>query len=91
MIELAFRIDNPWGKHDFKNIKCWFGQLAKNTAWEIEILRSSQRLFEISLGVTWRSHDHAGSHIGLGVFGYSIHAKTYDTRHWNYQTNTWTE
>lgn len=91
MIELAFRIDNPRTRHDFKNLKCWYGQLTNTTAWEIEILRNSDTLFKINMGIKWRGRDHAGIHIGLGLFGYSIYAKTYDTRHRNYKTDTWEE
>jgi len=33
--------------------------------------------------------DHGGVHIMLGLFGYDIELHFYDTRHWNYETNTW--
>jgi hypothetical protein len=33
--------------------------------------------------------DHAGASIMLGLFGYDVELHFYDTRHWNYLTNTW--
>ena len=33
--------------------------------------------------------DHGGVRIMLGLFGFDVELHFYDTRHWNYVTNTW--
>jgi hypothetical protein len=33
--------------------------------------------------------DHGGARITLGLFGFDIELHFYDTRHWDYTTNTW--
>ena len=33
--------------------------------------------------------DHAGIRLQFGLLGYEIELHIYDSRHWNYTTNTW--
>jgi hypothetical protein len=35
--------------------------------------------------------DHAGIEFGIGIFGYGVNFRIYDTRHWNSDTDTWEE
>ena len=72
----------------FKNLGCISGKLFGNKAWELEHTYYSGSLFDIDISWGIRE-DHAGFEICLGIFGYGIHFHIYDTRHWNYTTNTW--
>ena len=88
MIHFNFNIRHPnWWK-DFKNIKWWAGETPiKHKYWEVQILKNDNLLlvhFEITT-----KQDHAGFGIELGLFGYEIHFKFYDNRHWNYEENRW--
>jgi len=56
--------------------------------FEFEILRDNYYLFELELTRT-KKRDHAGINIYLGIFGYSLSAKFYDDRHWDYQKDCW--
>ena len=86
MIFFNFSIDNPfidrWNTIFFKH-----GLLGKNTAWEFNAYRT-HRLIEIDFRYT-RKSDHAGLMIMLGIFGYALEFNSYDTRHWDYENNTW--
>ena len=46
--------------------------------------------FDCELGLTHRQ-DHPGFEIGIGILGYGIHFRIYDTRHWNYDLNCYEE
>lgn len=72
----------------FKNLGCISGRLSKHTAWELEHTYYSGSLLDIdtSLGIR---EDHAGFDFTLGLFGYGVNFRIYDTRHWNYETNKW--
>ena len=44
----------------------------------------------VDADVRWtRCQDHAGIEIGIGIFGYGVSFRMYDTRHWDYDKNTW--
>jgi len=88
MMHFNFRLANPWAKENFKNLFCKGGLISKNTAWEVESIRHSWTLLEVSIAWSTRQ-DHAGPSIELGLLGYSISAKIYDTRHWDYVTGDW--
>ena len=87
MILLQFNICNPWGS-DFKNVKCWAGDLPiKHKHWEFEILKSTD-IVNIQFAITHR-RDHAGLNFELALFGYGIHFMIYDGRHWNWASSSW--
>jgi len=89
MIDFNFAISNPqinnWDRFNllksksglFKNHKAW----EFNTYCDIDIIR-------VALSLNFNS-DHAGLNIKIGLFGYMIEYTIYDTRHWDYDTNTW--
>jgi hypothetical protein len=63
------------------------GSFAKNKAWEFNGYRTG---YLISLEFEWTFQgDHAGARIMLGLLGYDVELQFYDTRHWNYDANTW--
>jgi len=72
----------------FKNLGCISGQLSKHTAWELEHTYYSGSLLDIDTSLSTRE-DHAGFDFTLGLFGYGVNFRIYDTRHWNYETNKW--
>jgi len=37
------------------------------------------------------AQDHAGFEFGVGILGYGIHFRIYDTRHYNYDTKQYEE
>jgi len=86
MIHISFRLDNPWSK-SFDNLWNRSGMITQNKAWEAELLQT-QQLIGFQLSFTVR-RDHAGLDLEVGLFGYSISFKIYDTRHWDYQNACW--
>jgi hypothetical protein len=86
MIYLGFSISNPWGR-PFDNLWNRSGPIARHTAWEAELLQTSQ-LIGFNFSYT-RRESHAGLILGLALLGYSLSFMICDTRHWNYEANTW--
>ena len=88
---LNFRIElkNPFDSWDyFNNLGCVSVQLFKHTAWEIEHTDYSPMLFDADVRWT-HCQDHAGIEIVIGILGYGISFRMYDTRHWDDENNTW--
>lgn len=74
----------------FKNLGSISGLINQHTAWELEHTYYSGSLFDID--VSWGiREDHAGFEICLGLLGYGIHFHIHDTRHWDYNTNAFTQ
>lgn len=88
MTLFQFRTHIGFPLSHFKNLGCVSGRLAKHLAWELEHTYHSGDLFEVDVRVSARE-DHAGLSFDLCLFGYSVHFQIYDTRHWNYGTNSW--
>ena len=87
MIELSFNISHPF-ETKFKNFWCkaWATPI-KNKFIELEV-HTTQSL--IGFNFLWSTRrDHAGIDIQLLLIGYCIHFNFYDTRHWDYNKNTW--
>ena len=72
----------------FKNLGCISGRLGANKAWELEHTYYSGSLFDIDTSFSIQE-DHAGFDLTLGLFGYGINFRIYDTRHWNYEKKAW--
>jgi hypothetical protein len=64
------------------------GRISKTKAWELEHNYYSGMLLDAELKLTTKG-DHAGLQAMIGVLGYGIAFRIYDTRHWDYETNTW--
>jgi len=88
MIQLNFNIVNPRRTNKVWNI-LWskYGSITKNKAWEFNGYRTGH-IINIEFQLTFQS-DHAGARLMLGLFGYEVELDFYDTRHWNYDQNTW--
>jgi hypothetical protein len=72
----------------FKNLGCISGRISANKAWELEHTYYSGSLLDVDISLSVREH-HAGFEITVGLFGYGIHFHIYDTRHWNYERNSY--
>lgn len=72
----------------FKNLGCIHGRIGTNTSWELEHTYYSGSLLDVDVSLSVREH-HAGFEIAVGLFGYGIHFRIYDTRHWNYERNSY--
>jgi hypothetical protein len=88
MINFRLEIASPctWGY--FRSLGCLHGRISKTKAWELEHNYYSGMLLDAELKLTTKG-DHAGLQVMLGVLGYGIAFRIYDTRHWDYETNTW--
>jgi hypothetical protein len=86
MINFNFTINNPWSNRWsiiwFKN-----GLLPKHKAWEFNVYRTHY-LVDVETHLTFKG-DHAGFLLTIGLFGYAVEFRIYDTRHWNYEKDGW--
>ena len=88
-----FRLEltNPFDRWEvFKPLGSISGMLCWHKAWELEHSYMSTMLLDIDSRLTTR-RDHAGLDITIGILGYGIHFSIYDTRHWDYNTNAYTQ
>jgi hypothetical protein len=86
LIHLRFNIGTPWEL--FKNLGSLHGRLGQHRAWELEHTYYAGSLVDVEFAVS-TGEDHAGLELGLGLLGYGIGFRVYDTRHWNTTLNTW--
>jgi hypothetical protein len=91
IINLRFELKNPFDRWEFfRSLGCVHGRLGQHSAWEIQHSYYSPLLVDCEL--RWsRCTDHAGIEFSIGVLGYGVQFRTYDTRHWNYDKNRWEE
>jgi hypothetical protein len=86
MINFSFNISNPWSNRWdilWSNRKL----IGKNKAVEFNGYRTN---YIIDVDFNFRPvGDHGGVRLMLGLLGYDVELHFYDTRHWNYETNTW--
>ena len=86
MIYFNFKIENPftdrWNTIFYKS-----GLILKNKAWEFNAYRT-HLLIDVDFHFT-RKGDHAGLQLMFGILGYALEFNVYDTRHWDYENNTW--
>jgi hypothetical protein len=91
ILNLRFELTNPFDRWDhFRNLGCLFGRISQHKAWELEHSYYSPML--IDADIRWRHRtDHAGVDITLGILGYGISFRIYDTRHWNDKQNVYAQ
>ena len=91
MINLNFNLYNPWSRRRdvMLNRFLWFkhGTLTKHKAWEF-CGYATHHIIDFYFNLTFKG-DHAGLQSQFGLLGYSIEFSIYDTRHWDYDTDTW--
>jgi len=89
ILNLRFELANPFDRWEyFKPLGCLYGKLPWHKAWELEHSYYSRLLLDAE--IQWdRNTDHAGLGIAIAILGYGVAFRFYDTRHWNYETNSW--
>jgi hypothetical protein len=91
IVNIRLELKNPFDTWDyFCNLGCVSGALFKHKAWELEHMYYSPMLFDVDVRWT-RCQDHAGIEIGVGILGYGISFRIYDTRHWDCEQNAYTQ
>ena len=70
----------------FKNLGCVHGRINANKAWELEHTYYSGSLLDVDISFSVRE-DHAGLDFTVGLLGYGVSFRIYDTRHWSYENN----
>jgi hypothetical protein len=87
ILNIRIELKNPFDRWDyFKNLGSRCGDLGLYTAWELEHTYYSPMLFDVDNRWSRRT-DHAGFEITVGVLGYGISFRVYDTRHWDHDKN----
>lgn len=80
MISFSFRLKNPFSDR-WETVYHKDAMLGTHTCAEIQVVKDNT-IVEFSF--SWYARqDHAGITIYLGLFGYSVSIRYYDTRHWN--------
>jgi hypothetical protein len=87
MLNFNFIIGSPFAEY-FRALGCVFGRIGSHWAWEIEHTYYSRELVNIEFKLT-RRQDHAGLTVCLGLLGYAVSGRIYDTRDWDDETNSW--
>ena len=86
MINFSFNIFNPWSNRwDI----LWHRSklLGKHKAVEFNGYRT-YHIIDVNFEFK-PTGDHVGVSLMLGLLGYVVELHFYDTRHWDYETNTW--
>lgn len=88
MIYLNLNLRLPSWADRYKSIKFYNWKTPfKHKYIELQCIKNCNLLrFEFEFTV---KQDHAGLNLELGLFGYEVHFTFYDSRHWNYESNTW--
>jgi hypothetical protein len=92
MIYSESAITNPWFKHtddEFHTYYCKEEQVSKHKCYCFQVSRYRDKLIGYRLNISWRGKDHAGFEIEFTLLGRTVNFHTYDTRHWNNETNNW--
>jgi len=86
MIYFNFTINNPFSER-FETLFYRNGELTKNKAWEVQLMKDDCILI---LGLRYAiREDHAGLQLSLGLFGYFLELTIHDVRHWDYANGRW--
>jgi hypothetical protein len=86
MIDLHFKLNNPWSER-WNFLWSKHRMIAKHKAWELGVYRTNT-IVELYFHYRIRC-DHAGVKFMFSLFGYTIELNLYDTRHWDYDNKTW--
>ena len=88
MINIHLCLSNPWKRDCFKNLLCYGGKISQNKSWEFELYQHNYEIVKAVTQLTF-NRDHAGFTLNIALFTFGIEFTIYDTRHWNYETNSW--
>lgn len=87
MINLSFILSNPFST-TFSSVyeksgKTWI----PHKFWEFNVYKTSH-LIDFTISYTMRQ-DHAGFETFIGLLGWSVEFRFYDSRHWDYENICW--
>lgn len=91
MIKTLLSIRNPFARDKTSRFS-WDRTLtlSRFKHFETQVWHGSPYdLFALEIDLGWRGHDHAGPNLLLGVYGFELTLKIYDSRHWDYEKGTW--
>lgn len=75
--------------------KRWFnghkyGRITEWKGWELQWDHWGwHKILDLEVRFSLKGEDHAGLYLEFGLLGYSIMFSVYDSRHWDYENNTW--
>lgn len=91
-ISFSLSLPSGWSKH--RQTK-WFSsyfdrKISANKAfeWQTDYFGWTS-LFRFELDLIPTGSDHAAIGFDITIFGFMVAAKIYDSRHWDWETNTW--
>ena len=87
MIYFGFNITNPWAER-WQNV--WnrtYNTPFKHKFVELEFIKDTS-IVSGSFKLSTRT-DHGGLYMDLGLLGYNFSFNFYDSRHWDYDKDTW--
>jgi hypothetical protein len=87
ILNVSITLGNPFSER-FKNLGCFSGKFTEHKAWELEHIFYSGTLLELECKYGTQE-DHAGLELAVGLLGYAISFRIYDTRHWDYENERW--
>lgn len=89
ILNIRIEITNPFDRWEyFNNLGCVSGRLFGHKAWELEHTYCSTLLLDVEAKLTHKI-DHAGFETTIGLLGYGISFRIYDTRHWDDYDKCW--
>ena len=88
MINISLTIMNPWSDRWDMGL-CFTGPITKNKSWELQFPKTNN-LFCLEIKYTTKQ-DHAGLYTELNLFGRGFIFQIYDNRHWDYDSQKWSE
>lgn len=89
MFSFTFSVSNPWAKSEYPVgwDSFYHKNITENKFLEIETYKSNcAMMFEFRLS---HRSDHAGVHLGFGLFNRIMTIELADRRHWNRTENKW--
>jgi hypothetical protein len=92
MFEIRIDVTNPFvTRNGYRVLIESHGSFNAHKHWEIEAISNKDIILGFELGTNLRGGDHAGPTLRIGLLCFELRIKIYDSRHWCYETNTWTE
>lgn len=89
ILNICIELANPFDRWDYyDNLGSMHGSLFKHKFWELDHSYYSPMLVDCLVRWT-RKQDHAGFEFSMGVLGYGVHFRIYDTRHWDDANNAY--
>lgn len=93
MIGFKLELHNPWPFKWSESFDLWIQhwRLSEHKSLEIQLAWWDRKdtLGRIEVDAPLRGQDHAGIRIEIGLLGLDLMLNLYDSRHWDYERETW--